>query len=67
MASLRRIGRTIIATGGVSTPGLERLKNGDILASYRRFRPDVENEGGFSNWVGEVLRSTDGGRTWSDR
>ena len=67
MASLRRIGRTIIATGGVSTPGLERLKNGDILASYRRFRPDMENEGGgFSSWVGEVLRSTDGGRTWSE-
>ena len=66
MASLRRTGRTIIATGGVSTPGLERLKNGDILASYRRFRPDLGNGGGFSNWVGEVLRSTDGGRTWSD-
>ena len=66
MASLRRTGRTIIATGGVSTPGLERLKNGDILASYRRFRPDLENEGGFSSWVGEVLRSKDGGRTWSE-
>ena len=66
MANLRRTGRTIIATGGVSTPGLERLKNGDILASYRRFRPDLGNGGDFSNWVGEVLRSTDGGRTWSD-
>ncbi len=64
MAGLRRVGRTIIATGGVSTPGLARLENGDLLASYRRFRPDLGRDG-FNAWRGEVLRSTDGGRTWS--
>ena len=41
MTSLNRVGRTIIATGGVQTPGLEGLDNGDVLASYRRCR---------SNW-----------------
>ena len=66
MPSLRRTGRTIIASGGVSTPGLERLQNGDILASHRRFKPEMEGGDGFSSWVGEVLRSTDGGRTWSE-
>ena len=62
---LKRVGRTIIATGGVSTPGLERLSNGDLLASFRRLTPGLTGAG-FSSWRGEVLRSRDGGLTWSD-
>ena len=65
MSALRRVGRTIIATGGVSTPSIERLNNGDILASYRRYFPG-SGRPGFNSWNGEVVRSTDGGRTWSD-
>ena len=65
MAILRRVGRTVIATGGVSTPSLERLANGDLLASYRRYHPEW-GSGGLAGWTGEVLRSRDGGRTWSE-
>ena len=61
---VKRVGRTIIATGGVSTPGLERLSNGDLLASFRRLTPGLTGAG-FSSWRGEVLRSRDGGLTWS--
>ena len=65
MASLQRTGRTIIATGGVSTPCLELLSNGDLLVSYRRHQPDWLLPG-LAAWNGEVRRSTDGGRTWSE-
>jgi len=65
MGNLKRVGRTIIATGGVNTPGLEKLDNGDILASYRRYQGNT-GKSGFTGWVGEVVRSTDHGLTWSD-
>lgn len=60
MAHFRRVGRTVIATGGVSTPSVERLSNGDMLISYRRINPATRE------WNGEVLRSRDEGRTWSE-
>ena len=53
------MGRTVIATGGVSTPSLERLHNGDLLVSFRRIDPAT------GEWNGEVLRSRDCGLTWS--
>ena len=61
MSTLKRTSRTVIATGGVSTPCLERLSNGDLLVSYRRYRPDWGIPG-LGGWNGEVKRSRDGGR-----
>ena len=66
MTEFQRVGRTIIATGGVSTPCLERLSNGDLLASYRRLMPPEAGLQGLRGWNGEVIRSRDGGRTWSE-
>ncbi len=51
MSNLKRVGRTIIATGGVNTPDLEKLDNGDILASYRRYQ-DNTGKSGFTGWIG---------------
>ena len=65
MVELRRKGRTVIATGGVSTPCLEQLQNGDLLVSYRRYRPEW-NLPGLQGWDGQARRSRDGGRTWSE-
>ena len=60
MTKLERVGRTVIATGGVATPGIERLSDGDLLVSYRKRQPNG------LGWNGEVKRSTDGGRMWSE-
>ena len=66
MPELKRLDRTVIATGGVSTPSLERLQNGDLLCSYRRIQPLEGRHPGLAGWNGEVIRSRDGGRTWSE-
>ena len=62
------VGRTVIASGPRVFPGrnrafpaLERLQNGDLLVAYRE---------GTDHWVTpdgvvRLVRSTDGGRTWS--
>ena len=65
MPTLKRTSRTVIATGGGSTPCLERLGNGDLLVSYRRYRPEW-GVPGLGGWNGEVKRSRDGGRTWGE-
>lgn len=55
MGRLRRLERTIVATGG-SCPTLERLDNGDLLIAYR---DDTVQPRRIS-----LTRSTNGGRNW---
>jgi hypothetical protein len=46
----------------VHPPNLTRLRNGDLIVTYREGREHISDDG-----IGVLLRSRDGGRTWGER